>query len=531
MHSSLGHAPAHLAGEPQNRASGGSERWPVDTPGGRFHAEWDDQSPVTREGQLIFFFQFLRAGGRWEDFLSTCPLRYVGNRGSGALNVMGTVLLSVLCGHWRYAHINAVRGDGVNPGLLGMGSTVSEDTVRAAMARIDEAEGLEWLAERILGTIAPALCQPWIMDIDVTVKPLYGSQQGAEAGYNPRKPGRPCHVYHSYFVANLRLSLGVEALPGKQHAAARGLPGMWRTLEKLPRSHWPTFLRGDCGYGSEAAMLECELRGLPYLFKLRHTPKVKELVAAAMREQGGWTDCGDGWEAMEAPLRLSGWSRTRRVALVREKPAAAPVPRPASRRRRGRDRQGQLPLPGDGGEQCAPWCGKIAVLVASLDAVAYPVVAMPRLYRERGDAENNYDELKNQWGWGGYTSRRLSSSRLMAGLVALVYNWWSLYLRFYDAEHHREAIRSRPMLMAGVGRQVQSGGQRSVKVSCLHENGERIAQAVTLISKELQAIMSITERWTILQRWTLLLTRLLRPWLGGKWLPGLPGEVELLLSG
>ncbi|MEX1116178.1 MAG: hypothetical protein WEB53_13070 [Akkermansiaceae bacterium] len=32
--------------------------WP-DTPGGRFYAEWDDQAPVTREGQLIFFLQFL----------------------------------------------------------------------------------------------------------------------------------------------------------------------------------------------------------------------------------------------------------------------------------------------------------------------------------------------------------------------------------------------------------------------------------------------------------------------------------------
>jgi hypothetical protein len=36
----------------------------VDTPGGRFYAEWDDETPVTREGQLIFFFQFLHTGGR-----------------------------------------------------------------------------------------------------------------------------------------------------------------------------------------------------------------------------------------------------------------------------------------------------------------------------------------------------------------------------------------------------------------------------------------------------------------------------------
>ena len=41
------------------------------------------------------------------------PLHYTGNRGSGALNVMGTVLLSVLSGHWRYVHINGLRGDGI----------------------------------------------------------------------------------------------------------------------------------------------------------------------------------------------------------------------------------------------------------------------------------------------------------------------------------------------------------------------------------------------------------------------------------
>jgi hypothetical protein len=52
----------------------------------------------------------------------------------------------------------------------------------------------------------------------------------------------------------------------------------------------------------------------------------------------------------------------------------------------------------------------------------------------------------------------------MANLVALFYNWWNLYLRFYDEEHHREAIRSRPMLIAGVGRQV-----------VMHDKGDLIA--------------------------------------------------------
>ena len=119
----------------------------------------------------------------------------------------------------------------------------------------------------------------------------------------------------------------------------------------------------------------------------------------------------------------------------------------------------------------------------------------------------------------------------MANLVALFYNWWNLYLRFYDEDHHREAIRSRPMLMHGVGRQLQSGGRSTVRVSVLHDKGDLIATAVTLVSKELHSIRAITERWSVSQRWTLLLTRILRRWLGGKWLPGLPDEAGLLLSG
>ena len=42
------------------------------------------------------------------------------------------------------------------------------------------------------------LSAPWIMDIEVTVKPLYRKQEGAVIGYNPKKSGRPSHAYHTY---------------------------------------------------------------------------------------------------------------------------------------------------------------------------------------------------------------------------------------------------------------------------------------------------------------------------------------------
>nr|WP_226842647.1 transposase [Acidithiobacillus thiooxidans] len=67
-----------------------------------------------------------------------------------------------------------------------------------------------------------------------------------------------------------------------------------------------------------------------------------------------------------------------------------------------------------------------AVLVTDLSE---GVLSIAQLYRDRADAENGFNELKNQWGWDGYTTRDLARCRLSARAVGLVYNWWSWYTR------------------------------------------------------------------------------------------------------
>jgi hypothetical protein len=91
---------AHPSGETLFVPQQPPPAWPVDTPGGRYYAELDLDAPVTREGQLIFFAQFLHTGGRRARLLEGCPLRCHCNRGSGACNVVGTAAMSILCGHW-----------------------------------------------------------------------------------------------------------------------------------------------------------------------------------------------------------------------------------------------------------------------------------------------------------------------------------------------------------------------------------------------------------------------------------------------
>src|SRR5580692_139010 len=163
----------------------------ADTFAGRVHVEWDDAARVTPLGQLPFFIEYMKQGGLFDGWVSGCPLYFSSPNAPSKRDVLGTVLLSVLAGHWRYAHMTTLRCDPVNPPLLGMRKVVSEDAVRRGFDKIEEDAGLSWLQEHLDYCTRPLLGEPWILDVDTTVKPLYGHQEGAVVSYNPHKPGRP----------------------------------------------------------------------------------------------------------------------------------------------------------------------------------------------------------------------------------------------------------------------------------------------------------------------------------------------------
>ena len=45
-------------------------------------------------------------------------------------------MLSILDGHCRYAHVGALRGDGVAPSILGMEKIIGDDSLRRALSAI-----------------------------------------------------------------------------------------------------------------------------------------------------------------------------------------------------------------------------------------------------------------------------------------------------------------------------------------------------------------------------------------------------------
>ena len=123
--------PVHPAGEqPPIEQDAALSPATLDTWAGPVRVEWDSTAPLTPYGQLPFFIEYLKVAGLFGALVADCPLAYTSPNAPEKRDVLGTTMLSVLAGHKRYAHITALRNDGVLPELLGMKKIVSEDAVR-----------------------------------------------------------------------------------------------------------------------------------------------------------------------------------------------------------------------------------------------------------------------------------------------------------------------------------------------------------------------------------------------------------------
>ncbi len=477
----------------------------VDTFGGRVHVEWDPQAAVTPLGQLPFFIEFLKIGDLFDPWVDECPLQLISPNAPTNRDVLGTLLLSVLAGHTRYSHVTTIRCDGVNSGLLGMNKIVSEDSLRRALLKIEEDVGILWLQKHLNKCYAPLLDVPWILDVDTTIKVLYGKQEGAVVGYNPKKPGRPSHTYHTYSIANLRLVLDAEVQPGNQSAASYSAPDLWALLDRMPRNNWPQFIRGDCAFGTEGVMSKAEEKEIPYLFKLKSTNNVKRLIEKLMMNQE-WEFSGQGWEGQEAQLKLMGWKKERRVIVLRKQVSKDVV----ALSENTNTKQIELSFAEVNGKARVY---EYAVLITSLQD---EIMTIAQHYRDRADCENIFDELKNQWGWGGFTTQDLKRCRLMARVVGLIYNWWNLFVRLAKPDKHLEAITSRPLLLHAVGKQVTHAGQTRISISSTHGKINKVQLLLNRVATFFNELKSIAEQLTSEQRWYRILSKAVEKYLQGR---------------
>src|SRR5207253_10261427 len=172
-------------------------------------------------------------------------------------------------------------------------------------------------------------------------------------------------------------------------------------------------------------------------------------------------------------FRTQAWTKARRVVVLRRplrsKSAADAEAVGQQKSKRKASKQLNLDLPE------LTYQGVQYEYVVLVTSLTDEVRTVAQHYRDRGEAENNFDELKNQWGWAGFTTQDQKRCQIMGRMIALVYNWWTIFMRLGIPDKHAEAITSRPLALHGIARQTRHGNQTTVEITSTHAKASQIA--------------------------------------------------------
>jgi len=87
-----------------------------------------------------------------------------------------------------------------------------------------------------------------IFDLDSTVLTVYGRQERAEVGYNPKKRGPPSYLPLLCFEGNSQDCWEGSYHPGDTHVSTITIPLLERAFPKLPGSIREVRVRADAAF-------------------------------------------------------------------------------------------------------------------------------------------------------------------------------------------------------------------------------------------------------------------------------------------
>lgn len=294
--------------------------------------------------------------------------------------------------------------------------------------------------------VQPALAREsrTVLEIDSTIEPLYGRQEGAILGPNPHKPGRPS--LHPLIARDRMTDLVVHQVlrPGNTGTATDIVPFLHHTLD-LVRESGPKkeiLARLDSGFESEAVLRLLERRQVGYVVKVRGTADLTLFGAslpAVVWRRLEWD--GEGEMAIASIFwRRSSWSRERRVVVLRK--------------REMEELQGHL-FDADG------W--SYAFFVTDREWAPEEVA---RFYDKRADVERTICELKNDLFIGHVPTADFEANAADLTLKVLARNLLVLYREHGLKLTTRERIQTlRRRYLHVAGRVVRHSGRVLLRLS------------------------------------------------------------------
>jgi hypothetical protein len=371
-----------------------------------------------------------------------------------------TLIYPIIFGLGRVEATQFLKSDSFFRFLIGLQSHPDATTIRRFLLRLgqDGLPNLLALHDRYRQQLLnrPQALSKFYFDCDSTVLTVYGQQEKARKGYNPKKPGR--RSYHPLFCFEGQTGdcWTGELYPGDTHPTTVILPMLEQALNKLPAIIRRKYFRGDAAFFDKKLINFLEIHRFRYAIVAHRTKPIKRLVPGLRYRR-----VSSNIAVAKFYYQPHGWKHKHRFIVIRRREPEEPSP--------------QMAL-----FKLANYTYQVIVTNLKLKPVN-----VWRFYNHRATAELVIRELKEGYATGKIPTKYFESNAAFFQISLLAYNLFTWFKRLCLPEEYRrmtvESLRHR--LLVVPAELVYPKGLATLKFSEDYPDKEGFIQTLQNIQK------------------------------------------------
>jgi hypothetical protein len=234
----------------------------------------------------------------------------------GANQILLAIVFASLSGINRICHMANFTGDGLVRVLLNLKKAINENTISVTLKKLGQS-GARTLQTLLLDNNSRWLDQTGLesitLDADSTVKPVFGSQQGAAKGYNPTKKNGMSYHPLLVFVSEMKLLYHSWFRTGSAYTSNGIVDFLHEVRSSLPGRIKSVFFRADSGFFAGELLDILESWGWNYLIKV----KLKNLDSLLYHQNWEPVKGKDDEWVCHFTYKAKGWSKPRTLKAIR----------------------------------------------------------------------------------------------------------------------------------------------------------------------------------------------------------------------
>jgi len=274
-----------------------------------------DHAGLTHFGGVFFFHEFLRVL-QLRRFLSRHLAYTRRNSRYSVAQMLLALVYPIILGLDRLETASFLRSNGTFQYLTGLPSFPDPQTLRRFLLQAPASfwEHLHRINDRVLQRFIhlPDHRSRLVFDLDSTVVTVFGRQEHAAVGYNPRHRGKRSYNPLLCIESNSSYLWDTELRSGNA-GTWDGSPELLNTcFANVPPDIRELRVRADAGFGFNPVFVALESRPAQYAVVARLTQAFRRLLPGLRYEAVNGI-----WEMAEFEHRPHGWPQARRFVVAR----------------------------------------------------------------------------------------------------------------------------------------------------------------------------------------------------------------------